>query len=345
MSSQPFQPAVEVTRGSLVESAHAAAIAVADPDGSLLASFGDHDRLIYLRSAAKPFQAAAALATGIAGTYGFTQEEIALISASHAGEAIHARTASSILARCGLDASALGCGTHIPFSRLAADQLVRAGQAPSVLMNNCSGKHAGMLAAAKAGGHSISTYLEPVHPVQRANLEAVSAFTGVPVSKVRMAVDGCSAPTFAVTLRETARAYARLVAAASVVTGSPALTSAAARVAAAMRACPEMISGEGMLDTILMRAIPGLVAKIGADGVHAMGWLGSRGPVGIAVKIMDGDSGKARAAVVLETLRQVGAVDGSVTLPESMTGDFRVRSLRGAEVGEIKAIFTLRRPV
>ncbi len=328
MSSQPFQPAVEVTRGSLVESAHAAAIAVADPDGSLLASFGDHDRLIYLRSAAKPFQAAAALATGIAGTYGFTQEEIALISASHAGEAIHARTASSILARCGLE-----------------DQLVRAGQAPSVLMNNCSGKHAGMLAAAKAGGHSISTYLEPVHPVQRANLEAVSAFTGVPVSKVRMAVDGCSAPTFAVTLRETARAYARLVAAASVVTGSPALTSAAARVAAAMRACPEMISGEGMLDTILMRAIPGLVAKIGADGVHAMGWLGSRGPVGIAVKIMDGDSGKARAAVVLETLRQVGAVDGSVTLPESMTGDFRVRSLRGAEGGEIKAIFTLRRPV
>jgi L-asparaginase II len=342
MRSEPFQPAVEITRGSLVESAHSAAIAVADPEGRLLASFGDHDRLIYLRSAAKPYQAAAALTAGIVERYGLTEDEIALISASHAGEAVHARTASSILSRSGLDSSALQCGTHAPFSRSAAEELVRDGRTPDVLMNNCSGKHAGMLAAARSGGQSISSYLEPGHPVQRANLAAISAFTGRAASEIRVAVDGCSAPTFAVTLHEAARAYARLAAAPHLETGSAELTSAAARIGAAMRAYPELISGEGMLDTILMRSIPGLLAKIGADGVHAMGWSGPRGPLGIAVKIMDGDSGKARAAVVLEVLRQVGALHGSETLPESVTGPFTVRSLRGVEVGQVRAIFRLR---
>lgn len=342
MSTESFQTAVEITRGSLVESEHAAAIAVSDPDGRLLASLGDPERLIFLRSAAKPFQAAAVLTMGVVERFGLVEKEIALISSSHAGEAVHAETAGSILARAGLTPDALGCGTHPPFSKSSAESLLRDGLRPTVLMNNCSGKHGGMLAAAKAGGHPIRTYLDPGHPVQRAILTAVSAFTARPPAAIPIAVDGCSAPTFGVTLHEAARAFARLVAAPILTTGTADLTSSSARVAAAMRAHPEMVSGDGMLDTILMRAIPGLVAKIGADGVHAMGWPGPAGPRGIALKIMDGDSGRARAAVVLEVLRQVGAMNGAVTLPDTVTGLFTVRSLRGAEVGEVRTVFKLR---
>jgi L-asparaginase II len=343
MPRDMFRPAVEITRGPLVESTHDAAIAVCDAGGRLLASLGDPERVIYMRSIAKPFQAAAVLATGAAERFGLIEREIALISSSHAGEPMHAETAASILSRCGLDPSALGCGTHPPFSRSAAENLLREGRRPDVLVNNCSGKHSGMLAAAKAMAQPTEGYLDPEHPVQRAVRAAVAAFTGRPEDQIAVAVDGCSAPTFAVTLGEAARAFARLIAAPGLETGGPALTRAAARVAAAMRSYPEMVSGDGMLDTILMRAIPGLVAKIGADGVHAIGWSGAGGPMGIAVKVMDGDSGRARAAVVLAALRQVGALNGSVTLPEAVTDLFTVRSLRGAAVGEVRPVFSLKR--
>jgi len=342
MSRHDFETAVEITRGDLVESAHSAAIAVADTEGRVVFALGDAERTVYLRSAAKPFQAAAVLSAGVAERYGFTAKEIALISASHAGEPVHTETATAILARAGLDPSALGCGTHAPFSRLAAETLLREGRNPTVLMNNCSGKHGGMLAAARKAGEPIETYLASAHPVQRRILRAVAAFTGREEGRIALAIDGCSAPTFAVSLRELARAFARLVAAPSLRTDPDGLDAQAAIVAAAMRAHPEMVSGGGMLDTILMRAVPGLVAKMGADGLHAVGWTGPHGPVGAAVKIMDGDSGRARMAVVVEMLRQAGAVDAHATLPQSLTDPLIVRSLRGAAVGEVRPVFRLR---
>ncbi|MBI3449536.1 MAG: asparaginase [Acidobacteria bacterium] len=342
MTSPSSESAVEITRGEIVECAHAAAIAVAHPDGRLEATLGDPERIIFLRSAAKPFQAAAVLEAGIAERYGLLPPEIALISSSHAGEPHHVDAARSILARAGLPEEALQCGTHLPFSRPAAERVLTNGGVPGVLMNNCSGKHAGMLAASRALGHPLESYLDPEHPVQRRNLEAVAAFTGRSARDIVVAVDGCSAPTFGVSLREAAVSFARLVAPPAAPAGSAALGLMAGRVASAMRAHPEMVAGDGMLDTVLMRAIPRLLAKIGADGFHAMGWDSPSGPLGIAVKIFDGDSGRARTAVVLETLRQLGALSGAA-VPESLRSALTVRNLRGREVGSVRATFRLSR--
>jgi len=342
MSSDAFERAIEITRGDLVETAHSAAVAVVDAEGGLIASLGEPGQIIYLRSAAKPFQASTVLLSGVAEKLGLDERQIALISSSHSGEPVHAETAAGILALAGLDESALRCGTHAPFSRSASESLLRAGRKPGPLVNNCSGKHGGMLAAARISGEPIESYLDPDHPLQRRILESVAAFTGSPAASIPVAVDGCGAPTFAVPLRALARAFARLVAAPSLVTGSAGLTAAAARVAAAMRAYPEMVSGDGTLDTVLMRAVPGLVAKIGADGVHAMGWAGPSGPMGIALKIMDGDSGRARTAVVLEILRRFGALNGGPALPADFTSFMTVRSLMGLPVGVVRPVFRLR---
>ncbi len=345
MTRDTFERAAEVTRGDLVESVHAAAIAVTAPDGTLVASLGDPDLLIYLRSAAKPFQAASALASGAGERFGFSEREIALMAGSHAGETTHVAVAASMLVRAGIPHEALGCGIHPPFHRPTAERLLRDGEKPTAVMNNCSGKHAGMLAAARALGLPLERYLDPGHPVQRANLEAVARFTGREASRIRVSVDGCGAPTFAVSLREAARGFSRLVAAGGEDSGE-ALERAAARVARAMRAHPDMVAGDGMLDTALMRAVPGLVAKVGADGVHAMAWPGPPAPVGIALKLMDGDVGRGRTAVVLGVLGELGLLPGDPPLlPESIVSLLTVRTLGGVPVGRVRPVFSLRRPL
>ncbi len=342
MRTEAFERAVEVTRGGNVESVHAAAIAVCDPEGRLLRSLGDPDVGVILRSAAKPFQAAAVLASGAAESFGLTESEIALIAGSHAGEEVHRATAASILSKAGLGVATLQCGVHTPFSKEAALALAREGRHPDPLMNNCSGKHAGMLAAAQAGGHPVETYLEPGHPVQQAILESLARFTGRRTTEIGLAVDGCSAPTFALSLRELATAFARLVSAHGGNGGQASLESCLERVARAMQARPDMVAGAGMLDTSLMRATPGLVAKIGAEGIHGMGWSSPSGPIGMALKVMDGDDGRARTAVVIRLLTILGAFRDDQSLPESLRRHRLVLNHRRLEVGEVRAIFSLR---
>jgi L-asparaginase II len=297
-----------------------------------------------MRSAAKPFQAAAVLASGAVDAYGISRSELALIAGSHAGEEAHQATAASILSKAGLGVGALQCGVHTPFSRETAMELARQGRPPDALMNNCSGKHSGMLAAARHGGHPVESYLEPGHPVQTANLESVALFTGRESAAVGLGVDGCSAPTFKVGLHQLARGFARLVDPATAQAPEGSLERCLARVAGAMRAHPEMVAGHGMLDTSLMLEMPGLVAKVGADGIHAMGWPSPRGPVGMALKIMDGDVGRARTAAVVGLLRALGILaTGDERLPDSLTRHRTVRNHRKTEVGEVRAVFTLRR--
>ncbi len=341
MWERSFEKAVEVTRGGLIESVHAAAVAIANPAGDLAARLGEPDLVVLLRSAAKPFQAASVVASGAAERFGLTSRELALMAGSHAGDGEHAATAASILEKAAMDPAALQCGIHLPLSKRAAERLARDGLAPSALTNNCSGKHAGMLIAARAGGHTIETYLDPGHPVQLANLDSISRFTGGETRGIRVAVDGCSAPTFAVSLREAARAYARLIAALDGPDGDDPLSRGLAAVARAMRAHPEMVAGDGMLDTELMRSVPGLVSKIGADGIHTMGWLGPGGPLGVALKVMDGDVGRARTAIVLKVLRDIGALEDASPLPEEITAELTVRNHRRLEVGEVRAVFKL----
>lgn len=335
-----YAPAIEVTRGDLVESVHGAAVAVADAAGRVIARLGGIEHPIFLRSSAKPFQVIAILEMGAATRFRLTSEEIAVMAGSHNSEPAHVEAVLSILRKIGLDRRALQCGTHVPFSRQVADAYRREGRPFTTLESNCSGKHAGMLAAALAGGHDTATYLHPEHPVQKRILTVVSDMTGCPVQEIRVAVDGCGAPTIGVTLAAAARAFARLVS-----TGSDAGEHAdsANRVIEAMRAHPLMVGGEGTLDTELT-AHPRhrLVAKRGAEGVQCAGWEMGQA-MGLAAKVADGDNGRARIALAAEALRQMGVIEDPEVPRLSEMGALVVRTNAGIEVGRVRPAFTLQR--
>lgn len=335
---------VEVTRGGEVESAHRGAIVVISGDGEVVASLGRVSSRVFYRSAAKPFQAIPLIESGAADRYRLTPGELAVIIGSHSGEAIHREVVGSILAKAALPVELLQCGTHMPFDEGTAKALRAAGERPDLLHNNCSGKHAGMLALARHVGAPAETYLDPTHPIQRMILARLAQFAAVREEEVGIAVDGCSAPVFAVSLQAMARSYARLVAPPDDL--SEGSREAARRVVAAMLEAPEMVGGTRQrLDTDLMRALPGqIVSKVGAEGVQLLGLLPCprypRG-LGIAIKIEDGDTRRARDPVVLETLRQLGLFESGI--PDSLVGYARsqVTNHRKLPVGEVRPAFDL----
>jgi len=343
-----YLPAVEVTRGSLVESVHCAAIAVADSGGRVVARLGGIDHPVFLRSSAKPLQAMAVVESGAVEKFGFGEAELAVMTGSHSSEPRHVETVSAILARIGLDASALQCGTHTPFSRQVAERYRAEGRPFTALEHNCSGKHAGMLAAALAGGHDIATYLDPRHPVQQRIMGIVADLTGRMRDRILIAIDGCGAPTVAVSLSEAARAFARLVSAGAERTPGDAARGAhgeaAARVVAAMRAHPLMVAGEGMLDTeVTAQQRHDLICKRGAEGVQCAAYTAGGAGYGIAAKVGDGDSGRARVALTLEILRQLELVDEAGLGRLSESSLCTIRNNSGREVGVARGAFTLQR--
>src|SRR5437868_6527869 len=170
---------VEVVRGARVESEHRGRVAVMDSDGVAVLAWGDVSRPIFPRSAVKPLQALPLVESGAADGFGFGHEELALASASHSGEPAHVAGIERMLARAGLDASALACGAHPPIDAPSAQALVRSGREPSALHNNCSGKHAGFLCAARAIGADPAGYTDPAHPVQREVKAALEGIAGV----------------------------------------------------------------------------------------------------------------------------------------------------------------------
>ena len=332
---------MEVTRGSQIESVHCAALAVADSEGRLTARLGSTDHVIYLRSSAKPLQAMAVIESGAAAAFGFTPRELAVIAGSHSSEPIHVETVKGILAKIGLDASALQCGTHVPFSRAVADEYRSSGRPFTALEHNCSGKHAGMLAAALAGGHDPATYLSPVHPVQQRIMGVVADLTGRMRDRIIVAVDGCGAPTLGVTLAEAARAFARLVAPDMLAMEH---RESAARIVGAIRQHPEMIAGQGMMDTELS-AYPShnLIAKRGAEGVQCAAYVKDGVGHGIAAKVGDGDNGRARAALTMEVLRQLGLLSDTDLSGLTASAGLSIRNDAGREIGKVRAVFTLQR--
>src|SRR5215813_9392518 len=174
-------PLVEVRRGAITESRHRGHITVVDADGKILSYLGAPETVTFLRSSAKPFQAIPLLISGAADHFGFTDEEVALACASHNGEPVHTKIAASMLEKIGLGPEALKCGVHEPYSANAAAQLKANGESPSALHNNCSGKHAGMLAVAKHIGAPTETYDLPENPVQLAIGHVISQFSGIPL--------------------------------------------------------------------------------------------------------------------------------------------------------------------
>jgi len=291
---------VEVTRGTVVESRHRLHVAVVDSGGRLRAMSGDPEMVTYLRSAAKPFQAVPVVEDGAVDRFGLTREELALCCGSHSGEPAHLAAAESILRKVGLDGEALICGPHAPFHGPSRRELAESGLEPVKLHNNCSGKHAGMMALARAHGWDPAGYERLEHPVQRRILAEVSYWTGIDIEGMVVGTDGCGVVCYAMPLRNMALGFARFAAAAR---GG---ASAAKEVVAAMTAHPEMVAGTGRLCTDLMKITEGrLFAKVGAEGVYCVGVPGAE--LGIALKIEDGTK-RALGPAVLGLLRHLDLI-------------------------------------
>ncbi|HEY2961641.1 MAG TPA: asparaginase [Pyrinomonadaceae bacterium] len=341
------EPLVEVIRGALTESRHRGHVVAIEPDGEIVAWLGSPQTVTFLRSSAKPFQALPLLVSGAADRFGFTDREVALACASHNGEPIHTELAASMLHKIGLGPKALKCGVHEPYSVEVARELLERGEAPNVLHNNCSGKHAGMLAVALHLGAPIETYHKPDHPVQLAIGKAIAQFSDVPVEDLAVATDGCAVPVFGITVKAMALAYARLVSPPS--SFDEATRSACSRIVRVMSLYPELIGGTSdRLDTEIMKAAPRrLVSKVGAEGVYTAGvnpceeW--PRG-LGLALKIEDGDDRRARPTVVIEALRQLGVLRDESLEAVARYAFFPVLNRSGDIVGEVRAEFELKKP-
>ena len=283
---------VEVTRGGVVESAHAGAIAVLDADGAVVLALGDIDRPIFPRSAIKALQALPLIESGAADQYALTAAEIALACASHNGEEAHVATAAAMLAKAGRDVAALECGAQMPMRGGAQAPLFRSGAKPTALHNNCSGKHAGFVCTACATGQDPAGYIRPDHPTMRLVTAAIEDVCAHHLAAAPRGTDGCSIPTFAIPLRALAHGFARY----GTGTGlAPACAQAARRIMAAVAEAPFFVAGTERFDTTAMQALgPRAFMKVGAEGVYcaALPELG----LGIALKC---DDGATRAAEVM----------------------------------------------
>jgi L-asparaginase II len=320
-----------------------------DGEGEIVAFLGMPDTVTYLRSSAKPFQALPLLVSGAADRFGFNEKEIALACASHNGEPIHTELAQSMLQKIGLGPDALKCGAHEPYSAAAARRLREEGKAPNVLHNNCSGKHAGMLALARHLGAPTASYDQPDNPVQIAIREVVARFSGVSSGDLETGIDGCGVPVFGMPVSAMATMYARLVSAAEKFSALDETTRAACqRIVAAMTNHPEIIGGTSdRLDTEMMRAAESrLISKVGAEGVYTVGVLPCRDwptGLGLALKIEDGDDHRARPTVVIEALRQLGVLHDESLNALARYARFALSNRRGDIVGEVRPAFVLNR--
>jgi len=349
--SEPLPKLVEVRRGNIIEARHRGSIVAVEPDGRIVARLGDEGLIVSSRSTIKPIQALPVITSGAAERFKIDSNELAVICASHDGEPIHTETVAGLLSKIGLDESALMCGVQRPYSERAAADLERRGLPFTQLHNNCSGKHAGMLATAVHLSLPTENYISADHPVQKEIATRFARMAGLG-RNLTTAIDGCSAPTFGVPLLSLAIAFSRLVSPWSVSRDNQSGPAAAAAdtaafkwIIAAMTAHPEMIGGSnGRLDTELMRAAGGrLVSKVGAEAVHGLGALPSetfpRG-LGVAIKVEDGAK-RAVAPVVMETLAQLGVV-GRPELERLV--DYHqphVLNHRRVRVGEVRAVFDL----
>lgn len=329
----------KVIRGETVESVHRGHLIAIGGDGKLHLSVGDPQTVTYFRSSSKPFQALPCVASGAADRFGFTDDEIALGCASHSGEPVHVKIAARMLEKCGLSESDLMCGVHLPFYEKEAERLLRANETVTQLHNNCSGKHAAMLALAKYMNSDTDRYLQPENPVQQAILKTVSIYCEIPTDEIAIGIDGCCAPNFALPLSAMARGFLNLVAPNADFADDVFRTSAA-RIVSAMLKFPELIGGSERLDTMLMQAASGrLISKVGADGVWLCGVLPNESfPKGLAIalKIEDGDDKRARPVVAVEILKRFGMLspDGLRNL-----SPMPIKNRKGDVVGKVEAAF------
>lgn len=320
---------VVVTRGGLVESRHYVHVVVAHADRGVVASCGDAQHVSFVRSAIKMFQALPLAEDGVVSALGITSEELALCTASHNAEPFQIDAVRSLLKKAGADEDALACGPHAPMHLPAAEALKAQGREPTRIHNNCSGKHAGLLALAAHHRWPRDGYHLPSHPVQQRVLQTLVAWSGHPREGIAVAVDGCGLPTFALPLDAVAIACARFAAAAC-------STSPAAAIVTAMTQHPEYVAGTGRLCTSLMRTAASrrLFAKVGAEGYYCAGVPEMR--LGIALKVEDG-ARRASEPALLAALHAVKALTDAELNALRAFAQPSIDNTRGDVVGEIRA--------
>jgi L-asparaginase II len=316
---------VDVTRGPLVESFHRGAVAVMRADGTPVLALGDVTRPVFPRSAIKVVQALPLIETGAADRFGFGERELALACGSHSGTDAHVAVARGMLDQLGLDVACLACGAMRPAAPKAALALAARGEAPSALHHGCSGKHAGLLATALALGAPAANYTAPGHPAQMEVRAALHDLTGRTLDADVCGLDGCSVPSWAISLAEMARMFAKFASGEGL---SSERCAAVGRIFAACWAHPDLIAGAGRADTVVMAALPGQVfMKTGVEGVYC-GAVPAHG-VGFAIKIDDG-AGRASAAAVMPLIERL------VPQARGLVSRAVLFASNGAEAGRIR---------
>lgn len=318
---------VVATRGGVVESRHRVHAAVVGPDDRLAAVAGDPQLVTFWRSCAKPFQVMPLVVTGGFDRAGWGDDQLALACASHGGEPEHVALAAGMLASLDLEEGDLACGPHEPLAARGARLLRESGIRATRLHNNCSGKHAAMLARAVAEGWTREGYERHDHPVQRGCSAEVARWTGLDLSRIGQSVDGCGVVVYALPLDAMARAFSRLARAARADDDVP------ARIVHAMRTRPFLIGGTERFDTVLIEETDGRVlAKVGAEGVHSVALVDEG--VGIAIKVEDGTP-RAQYPAVLRVLQQLGALPAILPPRLAEIVERPVRNTRGEVVGRV----------
>ncbi|WP_246104718.1 asparaginase [Rudaeicoccus suwonensis] len=306
----------QVDRNGFVESVHHGVAVITGPDGSVEFAAGDASAPCFPRSSNKPIQALAMLRAGL--TLG-DPRLLALASASHSGEDFHLAGVLEILSGAGLSETDLQNTPDLPYDEQARREWLRGGRDATSLAQNCSGKHAAMLATCVAAGWDTRTYRDPEHPLQQLMAQTLADLAGEPVAAT--GIDGCGAPVMAISPGGLARAFGRIAGAAD--------GTDEARVRDAIRERPEYLGGTRRDVTALIRGVDGLIAKDGAEAVYAVGLADGRG---LAVKIADG-SQRARPVVMAALLRRAG-IDGDAVdalAHSEILG-------HGAPVGAVRAI-------
>jgi len=319
---------VEITRGDLVESVHRGTFAICDAEGRLVFALGDVEKPIYPRSSLKPVQALPLVESGAADAFGLSDAELALACASHSGEPMHTTRVAAWLERIGCTEQDLACGAHAVRYEPVSEEMIKRGEKPTRIHNNCSGKHTGFLTVARHWDIATKGYEHHDHPVQQAVATALKELSGV--NELPWGVDGCTAPNFALPIAAFARALAKLA-------NPHGLTAprahAATRLVRAMIAHPELVSGTGRACAILMRASGGRAAlKTGAEGYFA-GIVPEAG-LGIALKIDDG-AGRAAETAIAAILDKLGLLGNDKAAREMLRAP--VLNTRGTAVGERRA--------
>lgn len=335
-----YEAVVALTRGGIVECIHFGALAMVDSSGRLLASLGDPNLLTFPRSSMKPLQVLPFVEDGGPEHFGMTDEELAILCASHHGTDEHVRVLRSIHAKVGLKETDLQCGVHMPSDKPTALAMQQRGEQPTPYRHNCSGKHSGMLAQATLHDYSKDDYLSMDNPLQQRILETVGRMCDVKPEDMPIGIDGCSAPVFAMPLYNYALAMARLADPLGI---EETRANACRSITRAMMAFPEMVAGPGGLDSVLMRVMEGKAAvKGGAEGYQMLslmpGACGKNSPgIGVAFKISDGDPNRrATYAIVVSLLKALGFEN---EMESEAFRDFNtpvLRNWRGLEIGETR---------